>query len=226
MCGRYTLKATGAEVAEVFGLDDVPDLTPRYNIAPTQVVPIVRRAPGGAHRELARARFGLLPFWAGKERPRASMINARCETVFSRPAFRTAARERRCLVPADGFFEWRREGRRKAPWYFRLREGRAFAFAGLWERARGPDGEPIESFSILTTVPNDLVREVHDRMPVILAPEQHALWLDPALCDEAALRPLFAPYSAEAMVGYPVGSRVNSPANDDPDCIAERKTLW
>lgn len=168
MCGRFTLRVPAAELVEIFRLLRRPDVQPRYNIAPTQPVAVVRRIDRG--RELSMLRWGLVPSWAKDPKIGARMINARAETVATKPAFRTALRRRRCLVPADGFYEWAKSaGGTKQPHYITRRDGRPFAFAGLWESWDGPDGSSIESCTIVTTEANDLVGRIHDRMPVILS---------------------------------------------------------
>jgi putative SOS response-associated peptidase YedK len=215
MCGRFLLMTSGRDIAEHFDLADTPELFPRYNIAPTQPVLAVRAA--GAGREGALLRWGLVPSWARdtKQAP----INARAETAADKPTFRHAMRKRRCLIPADGFYEWLALEGRKQPYCFRQVDGRPFAFAGLWERWEGPEG-PVESCAILTTEANELVRPVHDRMPVIL-PERHwATWLDAGLQGAGELVPLLRPYPADAMRAYPVGPLVNNPRNDGPECLA------
>jgi putative SOS response-associated peptidase YedK len=204
-------------LAEAFDLAGFPDLAPRYNIAPTQPVAAVRA--GEAGRECVRLRWGLVPSWARdtKQAP----INARAETAADKPMFRAALRKKRCLIPADGFYEWlaRAGEKRKQPYCFRPRDERPFAFAGLWERWEGPEG-PVESCAILTTEANELVRPVHDRMPVIL-PAQHWMeWLDVRLQDAAELVPLLRPYPADAMRAHPVGPAVNNPRNHGPECLA------
>lgn len=217
MCGRFTLRATGEELARLFELDEPPPLQPRYNVAPTQPVAAVRASPDGQCRELALLRWGLIPPWAS-DPVSASFINARAETAAGKPAFRGAFRARRCLIPADGFYEWRKGPRGKEPFLFQLRGRRPFAFAGLWERWRGPDGVEVESCAILTTEANDLVRELHDRMPVILAPEAVAPWLDPAFRDLGALQELLRPLPAWLMEAHAVSARVNNAACDGPAC--------
>ena len=218
MCGRYTLKTPPAELAELFGLGDPPALAPRYNIAPTQPVPAVRSSAGDG-REWALLRWGLVPGWADDPSVGNRMINARAETVAAKAAFRNALKNRRCLVAADGFYEWKREGRQKQPFHIRLRGGGPFAFAGLWERwTKG--GEPLESCTFLTTGPNELMQPLHDRMPVIIAPEDFDLWLDPAVRDAEALAHLLRPFPAERMEAFPVSKHVNSPTRDDPACAA------
>ena len=218
LCGRYKLAATGDEVAEFFGLGDAPALTPRYNIAPTQTVPVVRRRPEGAGLEAAFMRWGLVPSWAQDLSIGSRMINARAETVAEKPAFRHAVRHRRCLVPADGFYEWRKDGPRKLPYLFRVRDGGLFAFAGLWERWSAPDVPAVETFTILTTTPNDLVAPLHDRMPVIVDRENHARWLDPDASWADDLQPLVVPFAAANMEAYAVSTLVNRPGVDDPRC--------
>lgn len=218
MCGRFTLASPGEQVAELFGLASVPELRPRYNIAPTQEIAIVRRDSAG-RRELATARWGLIPFWAKTQEEGARMINARAETVASKPAFRGALRARRCLVPADGFYEWRRIGTRKQPYYFTLRDGRPFAFAGLWERWEGGAGAAVESCAIITTSPNEVVAEVHDRMPVILDRADYETWLDASKGDLERVTALLRPWPAAGLRAFPVSLAVNNPAADDPGLV-------
>ncbi len=216
MCGRFLLLTSGRDVAEAFDLAGPPELFPRYNVAPTQPVLAVRA--GATGREAALLRWGLVPPWAkdAKQAP----INARSETAADKPTFRHAMRKRRCLVPADGFYEWAVVGGRKQPYCFRPPGERPWAFAGLWERWEGPGG-PVESCAILTTGANDLVQPVHDRMPVIL-PERHwPAWLDTGLQDAAELVPLLRPYPADAMRAYPVGLTVSNPRNDGPACLEQ-----
>lgn len=219
MCGRFTLTDPGADLAVQFSLAHVPDLPPRYNIAPTQPVAVVRLAPEGTTRELALLHWGLIPFWAKDPGIGARLINARAETVTDKPAFRHAFRRRRCLVVADGFYEWQKQTGGKQPFYIRLREGRLFAFAGLWELWQGPDSAVIESCTLLTTEPNELLRPLHNRMPVILRPRDYELWLDPKVQEMERLKSLLRPYPVEEMAAYPVGRWVNRTENDDPRCI-------
>ena len=225
MCGRFTFATAPTALVELLGLDEPPTLDPRYNIAPTQALLVVRAVLQGEtrRRELRLLRWGLVPPWADDPSVGYRMINARSETAASKPAFRAAFRRRRCLVLADGFFEWKRVGRGpKQPHYLRLRDGRPFAFAGLWERWRGPGDPPDEllSCTLLTCAPNELVATIHDRMPVILPPAAYEPWLDPEQQDPAALQALLAPYPAEEMIAYPVGTGVNNPRFDDPSLIA------
>jgi putative SOS response-associated peptidase YedK len=221
VCGRFTLTASGEELAEAFGLDDTPVLAPRYNIAPTQAVAVVRAEGPEGRRALSLLRWGLLPrATAETKRP---LINARAETASSTPSFRDAFARRRCLIPASGFFEWTGAGKKRQPWYFRMATGRVFAFAGLWE----PPFDPVETptATILTTEPNEITRPVHDRMPVILAPGDYARWLDPRTAGLGGLRPLLLPFPAEAMIVYPVETVVNDARHDEPGCITPSSSL-
>jgi len=219
MCGRYTLSTNAQVLADLFRLEEALALPPRYNIAPTQDVAIVRSEAEGGGRRLSLAHWGLIPSWAKDRGLGARMINARADTAAEKPAFRAAFKARRCLIPADGFFEWKATGERKQPHYIRLQDAGPFAFAGLWERWAPADGEPIESCTILTTEPNEVLRPIHDRMPVILPPEAWSLWLDPAVRERERLQPLLVPHPAAAMIAYPVGLGVNSARRDDPSCI-------
>lgn len=215
MCGRFTQAASWDAATELFEVEgELPELPPRYNVAPAQNAAVVRSEPGGGRR-LRRLRWGLVPSGAADLRIGSRLINARSETARWRPSFREAFAVRRCLVPVDGFYEWARRGGRAHPWRFRLRNGGFFALAGLWERWSPPSRElePLETFTILTTGANPLVSEVHDRMPVIVSPGDFADWLD------GGELPL-APFSADAMAADPVSTWVNDPRNDDPRCIA------
>lgn len=194
------------------------DWSPRYNVAPTQPVPIIRQHPKEPRRELSLVRWGLIPSWAKDASGSARMINARSETAATLPAFRDAFRARRCIVPADGFYEWHRVGKTKQPFCFEVNGGELFAFAGLWERWKDVDSKPLETCSILTTTPNAVTSNVHDRMPVILDPSSYDVWLDPGFADVAAVAELLRPCDARRMRSYPVSARVNSVVNDDADC--------
>jgi putative SOS response-associated peptidase YedK len=218
MCGRFTLTVSAETIADFFGLVEVPALTPRYNIAPTQQVAVVARAETG--RRLGWARWGLIPSWASDPASVAHrMINARSETAAESGAFRDAFRRRRCLIPADGFYEWQAaKGRKKQPYHFTLRGRGPFAIAGLWERWRN-GSEDIVSCTLLTTAANEIVRPVHDRMPVILPPEAFDRWLAPGPQDAAELRALLLPYSADGMVATRVGAAVNNARVDGPVCV-------
>lgn len=219
MCGRFTLTDPDADLAVQFNLPEIPDMQPRYNIAPTQPVAAVRSGPQGTGRQMVLLHWGLIPHWAKDRSMGARMINARSETAAEKPAFRAAFRRRRCLVVADGFYEWQKQNGAKQPFYIRLRDSRPFAFAGLWEHWEGADGSVIESCTLLTTQPNDLLRVLHNRMPVILQPKDYELWLDPETQQPDLLQPLLHPYPPAEMDAYPVSRWVNSPNNDDPKCI-------
>jgi putative SOS response-associated peptidase YedK len=217
MCGRYTLTVPVEILAEEFGVTGpLPEVPPSYNIAPTQEVAAVLTDDG--ERRLEMLRWGLIPSWADDPGIGSRMINARSETVPEKPSFRRAFRERRCLILADGFYEWKRTNDGKQPYYIRMEGGRPFAFAGLWESWRG-GREEIRSCTILTTEANDRVSNIHHRMPVILAPEDHELWLDPDVREADPLLPLLAPYPDDVMEAYPVSRFVNRPTNDDPRCV-------
>lgn len=219
MCGRYSLQTPADRLVAFFRIPRVPSLKPRHNIAPSQQVPIVRLSPTQNVRELTLARWGLIPAWAKDPGIGARMINARAETVAEKPAFREALVRRRCLIPADGYYEWQRQGRRKQPFYIHMRDGKPFAFAGLWERWEGPDRAPVESCALLTTEPNESLKEIHNRMPVILAPEDYDLWLDPEVRQAERLTLLLRPYPPEEITAYPVSLRVNDPSHDDRQCL-------
>jgi putative SOS response-associated peptidase YedK len=220
MCGRFTLATAADILAELFELQGqpLPPLEPRFNIAPTQSVAVVR--PSNGTREMALVRWGLIPSWAKDSTIGARLINARAESVVSKPAFRSAFRSRRCLLPADGFYEWAAEAGGKQPYLYRRPDGQAFAFAGLWERWRSPDGQAVESCTIITTDANALVRPVHGRMPVILPRTAYALWLDPGTTDTAALVRLLVSNQDDQLVVRRVSKRVNSAAVDDPSLVA------
>jgi putative SOS response-associated peptidase YedK len=216
MCGRYTLASPTERLAEEFGVDASSiELAPNYNVAPTQTVAAVLGE--GGQRRLEVLRWGLIPPWADDPGIGSRMINARSETAPGKPSFRRAFRERRCLIPADGFYEWQRTNGAKQPYYIHMEDGRPFAFAGLWESWSKGEGE-IRTCTILTTGANALVGEVHDRMPVILAHDAYDVWLDPA-SERDELTGLLAPYPEDEMEAYPVSRFVNSPSNNDPRCI-------
>jgi putative SOS response-associated peptidase YedK len=218
MCGRYTLRKSAGEIAEEFDLPEVPVLMPRFNVAPTQNVAVVRLEPDQRVRGLDTLRWGLIPSWADDPSIGNRMINARAETVAEKPAFRHAFKAKRCLVVADGFFEWQKIDGRKQPFYIKMRDDHPFAFAGLWERWTRGD-EPIESCTIITTGANELMQPIHDRMPVIVPKPAYDLWLDPSIKDPKRLQPLLAPYPSDEMVAYAVSTLVNSPKNDVEACV-------
>ena len=222
MCGRFTLRAPASIVAEQFAVLDADPLEPRFNIAPTQTVVAVRREPerDASSRRLVLLKWGLVPSWAKDPKIGNSLINARAESVADKPAFRAAFRRRRCLIVADGFYEWQRTGGKKQPYFIRLVDDRPFAFAGLWEAWEGPDHTSLESCTLITTEANALMEPIHNRMPVILAPNDYDRWLDPAIQQPEHLQTLLRPYPSDAMLAYPVSSHVNSPRNEDAGCIA------
>lgn len=217
MCGRYTVSNPGEILPELLGNDSAPEMAARYNVAPTQVAPVVV-AGEDRSRRVASMRWGLVPYWAKDPEIGHRTINARSETVAEKPAFRDSFKRRRCLVAADGFYEWQRVPGGKQPYLICLAGGAPLAFAGLWDRWHGARGRVLETFSILTTTPNSLVAPIHDRMPVILPPDARDLWLDRSL-DPARLGELLRPYRAAAMEAVPVSDLVNSPANDSLECL-------
>jgi putative SOS response-associated peptidase YedK len=215
MCGRYTLSTPAGRLAEEFQLDDgAVDLTPSYNVAPTQEVAAVLEEDG--KRRLEMLRWGLVPSWADDPEIGARMINARSETAPEKPSFRRAFRSKRCLIPADGFYEWKREPGGKQPYYFHMHDGRPFAFAGLWEHWE--KGGSLLSCAILTTRANSVLEGIHDRMPVILPPGSYDAWLDPD-ADKEQLIDLMSPYPGDDLETYQVSRFVNSPRNNDERCI-------
>ena len=218
MCGRYTNTGEIRDIRIQFNLDEIFALSPRYNIAPGQEVPVIVNADGV--RKLAMMRWGLVPSWAKDPSIGNRMINARAETVAQKPAFKRLLGKRRCLVLADGFYEWRREGKRKFPMRIVLKDTRPFAFAGLWDAWKRAEGDELHSFTIITTEANELLRPIHDRMPVILDGESGAKWLDPELTEPRLLTVLLLPLASELMEAYEVSTMVNSPANDRPECIS------
>lgn len=219
MCGRYTMSIPAETLARHFGLDAVPDVAPRFNIAPTQAAAVVRLSTVREAPVLDFLRWGLVPAWARDASGAGRLINARAETAADKPSFRSAFRHRRCLVPADGFYEWRTEGGAKQPYRITRPDGAPIAFAGLWERW-GKGDEPLETFTILTTAANAVLQPLHDRMPVIVDPIDFALWLDPTATDPALVEPLLVAPPDDALTYYPVGRAVNSVGNDDPSLVA------
>jgi len=222
MCGRFLLRSPGKVVAEAFDLSDVPDLLPRFNIAPSQPVAVVRQQAGADGRELAFLRWGLIPSWADDPSIGNRLANARSETAATKPSFRRAFRSRRCLVVADGFYEWQRTNGHKQPYWIGLQSQRPFGIAGLWERWEKGE-EPVESCTILTTDANELMQPIHERMPVILSPNQYDLWLDPRCQDSEKLAKLLRPFPAAGMLAYRVSALVNNPKNDMPQCV---EAIW
>lgn len=220
MCGRYTLKTSAVELQRELNLDEAPQLEARYNIAPTQAAPIVT---GQATRRLVTARWGLLPSWAKDTRIAAKLINARSETLLQKAVFRELVDKQRCLVPCDGFYEWKRHGTQRTPMYIDRADHGLLTMAGLWATWRSPEGMDVVSFTIITTAANEVVRAVHDRMPVFLDAQGRERWLAGPGKDE--LHELLCPWRGEGLEAYQVSPRVNSVAADDAACIEPAKTV-
>jgi putative SOS response-associated peptidase YedK len=216
MCGRITLTLSLEEVADRYNVAEKIEWTPRYNIAPQQPVPVIIN-DGRNHLELFR--WGLIPFWAEDPAVGNRLINARAETVESKPSFRHSFRRQRCLILADGFYEWKKEGNKKRPFHFLLHSQEIFGFAGLWDAWKNPEGKVIRTCTIITINSNELVSHVHDRMPVILPRDKEELWLDPLRTDVPELKSVLLPYPADLMEFYEVSAYVNSITHDDPECI-------
>jgi putative SOS response-associated peptidase YedK len=217
MCARITLTTTSAEIGELFGMTSETDARPRYNVAPSQSIPVLRNDDRGG-RELVTMRWGLIPHWNTDPR-HTGFVNARAETAPEKPAFRDAFRLRRCLVPADGFYEWEHRGKRKQPYLFRKVGGGPLAYAAVWDPWAGPHGV-VDTVAVLTTAANELVRPLHDRMPAILTPDHFDAWLDPRQRRADRLLPLLTPYPAEMLEAWPVSDRVNSATIDEPGLTA------
>lgn len=215
MCGRYTLHHNTNQLALRFQItEEAAAASERYNIAPTQSVSVVVPIEGG--RRLDAFQWGLIPAWARDPGIGGKMINARAETLAEKPSFKQALVRRRCLIPADGFYEWKREGTARQPMHIRLNSGDLFAFAGLWEEWKQPDGTPLRTCTIITTSPNEVTALIHDRMPVILRPENEAVWLDASMTAVPDLLQMLRPYPAPEMEAFAVSKRVNAPLIDDP----------
>jgi putative SOS response-associated peptidase YedK len=230
MCGRYTLSSPVEVIADLFeitfpsaplesALPEFPALRPRYNLAPTQEAPVALVREPGAPRTLALLRWGLIPYWAKEASIGNRMINARAESVAEKPAYRHSFKKKRCLIPTDGFYEWKKEGKAKQPYLIRHRDHMPFAFAGLWSTWRNPEGGLVETYTILTTSANGVIRELHDRMPVVLDRADFGLWLDPKVDDAERLLALLQPAPDADFELLPVSKAVNSPANDTADCV-------
>jgi putative SOS response-associated peptidase YedK len=227
MCGRFARKSTQDLLTEWFDVDleDMPWFAPSYNAAPQSTQPIVRAGRDTGRREFALLRWGLVPYWAKDAKFGYSTINAKAEEAASKPAFREALKKRRCLVPADAFYEWQKlDPKTKRPFAFALRSGEPYAFAGLWERWKGKENESLETFTILTTDPNELMEPVHNRMPVILEPKDYERWLDPEMTERPPLD-LLRPLPAERMHAWPVSERVGNVRNDDAGLLETVKEL-
>jgi putative SOS response-associated peptidase YedK len=218
MCGRFVLFSSLEEIREAFAVQQVRyQLEPSYNVAPTQSVAVVVQREGV--NTLERMRWGLIPAWAKDPAIGSRMINARAETVGEKPSFKRPLKDRRCLVVANGFYEWQKTGQAKIPMFIRLKSGQPFGFAGLYDVWTSPEGEAVASCTIITTSANDLMQPIHDRMPVILPRSQESTWLNPAIQSAADVLPLLVPYSAAEMEAYAVSRLVNSPENNSPDLI-------
>jgi putative SOS response-associated peptidase YedK len=217
MCGRFAQRSDPKRLAKEFKVAEVPQVEARYNIAPTQEILAVRELADG--REMSFFKWGLVPSWAKDTSIGVRLINARSETVEEKPSFREAFKKRRCIIPADGFYEWQRARGKKQPFFFRMRDERPFGFAGLWERWEGEVGQVINSCTILTTESNHVLQPVHHRMPVILHPDDYELWLDNDVRKSDLVKELLWPYQAEEMIGYPVGIAINNPRNQGAELI-------
>lgn len=219
MCGRFTLSLPIGDwdYEAEFGVAFPQSFHPRYNIAPTQEILVIVEDDGG--RRVETMRWGLIPSWADDPKIGNRLINARAETVFEKPSFKRAAQHRRCLILADGFYEWQRQNGHKVPHFIRLKSGRPFGFAGLWEAWRSPNGETIQSCAIVTTEANELLKPIHDRMPVIVPKDDESAWLDPKLADRTTLEAILTPYPPDEMEAYSVSTLVNAPGNDVAECI-------
>lgn len=223
MCGRYAFFSPAESVKRIFALDEQPALPARYNIAPTQDVPAVRAGEEG-RRALVMLHWGLVPRWAEDRAIGNRMINARAESVADKPSFRDAFRKRRCLVLADGWYEWQVAPGGKQPWFIRREDARPFAFAGLWERWKDPaDGSLLESCTIVTTDAAQSIRKIHDRMPVVLPDAEWDRWIDIAYSDADKLKELLRPFDAAALEAWTVGREVNAPKNEGPELIARQR---
>jgi putative SOS response-associated peptidase YedK len=219
MCGRFNLSTDPADVARHFELDATPNLFARYNIAPTQPVAVIRRQEAARPRTCEAVMWGLIPFWAKDPSIASRLINARSETAAEKPAYRAAMKYRRCIVPATGFYEWQKTGREKQPYFIHLKESAVMAMAGLWEMWQSPDGSEIETCTILTTDANELLRSIHQRMPVLLQPDDYEAWLDPDQRDPREVAHLMRPAESDAMDMFAVSRHVNSPKNEDASCM-------
>ena len=220
MCGRFTLRTPQNLLVQQFLLDIAPNWQPRYNIAPTQPLLAVRKALNDPQRHVALLRWGLVPSWADDLAIGNRMLNARAEGIAEKPSFRSAIKKRRCLILADGYYEWQKQGKLKQPYYIRMQDERPFAFAGLWESWHPPSGATIETCTIITTQSNELTRPIHDRMPVILDAADYDRWLDPQYFEREEILKLLVPYDSPLMKLDPVSTHVNNVRNEDAECLA------
>jgi len=220
MCGRFITNIPADLLEEVFNLQELPQLEPRFNVAPSQLSAVVRNQ--GDHNRLDLLKWGLVPGWSKEASIGSQMINARCETVTEKPAFRQAIKYHRCIIPASGFYEWQICGEhRKQPWLFQMADHSPLWLAGLWETWKIPTGGQLETFCILTTSANQLVKPIHERMPVMLTPDTFTLWLSHNMHDPQQLQPFYQPFPAAEMTAHKVPDLVNNPRFDSPACIAQ-----
>lgn len=219
MCGRFVANIPAAELKKTFDLIEMPQLEPRFNVAPTQQVAVIRN--DGDHNRLDLLKWGFVPSWSKDMSFGSHLINARSETVAEKPTFRHAIKYRRCIIPSSGFYEWEHSGGKKQPHYIQLAGQKPMYLAGLWESWKAPDGNVIETFAILTTAANKLVAPIHDRMPVILNPDTFTIWLSKSMHDPEQLQPIFLPYPAAEMITHKVPDLVNNPRFDSPACISQ-----
>ena len=216
MCGRFRQTSSAETIARAFNLTNVPPQKPQYNIAPTQTIATVVSSSPEGKREFRELRWGLIPSWAKEQKIGAKLINARAETVAEKPSFRSAFRKRRCLIIANGFYEWQNQKGEKQPFCIQRKDEQIFAFAGLWERWQAPEGKSVESCTIITTEANEIMAPIHKRMPVILNSQDYHLWLDRKITAKEQLQPLLVPYDSKVMKVYPVSKKVNNPRNSFP----------
>lgn len=219
MCGRFALGAPPFSIIEFFNIDKLIDFEPSYNIAPTQSIPAIIHDKDSNQRTMKMLHWGLIPFWSKDNSISSRLINARSETVAEKPSFRNAFKHKRCLIPTTGFYEWEKKSKLKQPYYIKVRDEQLFAFAGLWEHWENDVKGEIESCTILTTEANNLINPIHDRMPVILNPNDYDMWLDTDITEKETLEPLLKPYLSENMTMYPISRDVNNPLKDNPRII-------
>jgi putative SOS response-associated peptidase YedK len=219
MCGRFVTNIPAEILAAMFGLREVPQLEARFNVAPTQQVAVIRSECD--HNRLDLLQWGFVPGWSKDLSFGSHLINARCETVSEKPAFRHAIKYRRCIIPVSGFYEWQHTRDRKHPYYFHMADHAPMFLAGVWETWKAPDNSPLETFAILTTSANALVAPLHDRMPVILDPDDHTLWLNRNMHNPEQLLQLYRPWPVEGLASYEVSDLVNNLRFDSPACIAQ-----
>lgn len=219
MCGRFTQTQPATVIAQIFQLAEVSETLPQYNIAPSHSVSTVLYPTRESCRTYKQLQWGLIPHWSKDPKIGNKLINARAETVAEKPSFRQAFQKRRCLIIADGFYEWKTQPKQKQPYYFHLQNHQPFAFAGLWEQWQDPTGETLETCTIITTEANEIMAPIHDRMPVVLAKKDYEQWLDPTLTDSSQLQPLLHPFPTSEMLAYPVSTKVNKPSVNFPELI-------